>query len=219
MARRGFLRPRNDLRRLRLIFRVRFNAWVNRSTVDVTIDRTVRIETDIQIESGARVHTTLHIGPGSRLRHGSRLRLFGGTMYLGDSVDVRDGATLTVSGGTMTFDGLTVISNGVLVHCEEWVHVKKHGLIAEYTTIADSRHFYTDPEQWSYKNTKTAPIDIGSDVWICPKSTVTSGVTIGDYTIVASNTVVIKDVPNGVLVSGVPGKVIRELGLPWVESQ
>ena len=68
---------------------------------------------------------------------------------------------------------------------------------------------------WSYHNTKTAPIEIGEDVWICPKSTITSGVTIGDHTIVASSTVVVKDTPSGVLISGVPGKVIRELDLPW----
>jgi acetyltransferase-like isoleucine patch superfamily enzyme len=215
LVRRGFVRPRNELRRLRLIWRMHFNAFVRRSTVDVKIARGVRIEGSIQVESGNRTHTKVRIGAGSQLRFGSRLRLFGGTMILGDTVDVRDGATLTVSGGTLTFDGSTNIGNGVGIHCQEWIHVKKHGQISEHSTISDNAHFYTDPDVWSYRNTKSAPIDIGQDVWICPKSTITSGVTIGDFTIVASNTVVIKDTPGGVLVSGVPGKVVRELDLPW----
>jgi acetyltransferase-like isoleucine patch superfamily enzyme len=209
------VRPRNDLRRLRLLYRIRFNAWMKRSTVDVKIARDVRIETNIQIESGSRVHTKLRIGAGSQLRHSVRLRLHGGTMLIGETVDLRDGATLTVSGGTLTFDGWTNVGNTVGIHCQEWIHIKKHGQISEHSTVSDNAHYYTDPEVWSYKNTKSAPIDIGQDVWICPKSTITSGVTIGDYTIVASNTVVIKDAPGGVLVSGVPGKVIRELDLPW----
>jgi acetyltransferase-like isoleucine patch superfamily enzyme len=215
MVERVFIRPRNDLRRLRLLWRLRFLAYTRRATVDATIDRNVRIETNIQLEVGRKTSTKLYVGPGSELRFGCRLRLFGGTMHLNDYVEVRDGVALTVSNGTLTFDGSNKFGNGVSVHCSEWIHFARLAHAAEYATISDNAHFYSGPDDWSYNNTKTAPVEIGEDVWLCPKSTVTSGVTIGDHTIVAAGSVVIKDAPGGVLMSGVPAKVIREFDLPW----
>ena len=55
------------------------------------------------------------------------------------------------------------------------------------------------------------PIVIGNNVWIGSHATVTPGVTIGDGAIVAAGAVVTKDVPTGVVVGGVPAKIIKEI--------
>lgn len=55
------------------------------------------------------------------------------------------------------------------------------------------------------------PIVIGRNVWIGANVTVTAGVTIGDNSIVAAGAVVTKDVPPGVIVGGIPAKIIREI--------
>lgn len=215
VARRGIVKPAAVLRRWKLIYRIKLNAWLRLSTVDVQIGRDIRIGKRIQLEASSRSHTVLRIGKGCQLGDGVRLRLRGGDLLLGDVIDIRGNAVLGVDGGRLVLDGPNNISWGVTIHCSESIHLAKFAHVAEYTTIVDNSHFYSDPDGWSYHNLRTAPIELQQDVWVCPKATITSGVTIGDHTIVASNTVVVKDVPAGVLISGVPGKVIRELDLPW----
>ena len=50
---------------------------------------------------------------------------------------------------------------------------------------------------------------IGNDVWIGYESTIMPGVTIGDGAIVASKSVVVKDVPPYSVVGGNPAKVLK----------
>jgi len=52
-------------------------------------------------------------------------------------------------------------------------------------------------------------INVGNDVWIGAKSTIMSGVTIGDGAIIGSTSTVAKDVPPYAIVVGNPGKVVR----------
>ncbi len=60
----------------------------------------------------------------------------------------------------------------------------------------------------NYKN--TSPIKIGNHVWIGMRSIILKGVTIGDGSIVAAGSVVVKDVPNNCLVAGNPAKVVKK---------
>jgi acetyltransferase-like isoleucine patch superfamily enzyme len=54
---------------------------------------------------------------------------------------------------------------------------------------------------------------IGKGVWIMPNVTIAPGVTIGDEAVIATGSVVTKDVPPRVLVAGVPAKIVKELNL------
>jgi virginiamycin A acetyltransferase len=51
---------------------------------------------------------------------------------------------------------------------------------------------------------------VGNDVWIGYRSLIMPGVTIGDGAIIASQSVVVADVPPYTIVGGNPGKVIRQ---------
>lgn len=55
------------------------------------------------------------------------------------------------------------------------------------------------------------PIRIGNNVWIGGGTKIIGGVTIGDNTVIAAGSIVVKDIPSGVLAGGNPCKVIREL--------
>jgi acetyltransferase-like isoleucine patch superfamily enzyme len=57
----------------------------------------------------------------------------------------------------------------------------------------------------------TAPTRIGRGVWLGARVIVTKGVTIGDNTVVAANSVVTADLPAGVLAGGTPARVIRQI--------
>lgn len=54
-------------------------------------------------------------------------------------------------------------------------------------------------------------INIGDNVWIGGCSVINPGVTIGSNTVIASGSVVTKDIPDNVVAGGNPCKVIREI--------
>lgn len=54
------------------------------------------------------------------------------------------------------------------------------------------------------------PTHIGRDCWLGHGAIILNGVTIGDGSIVAAGSVVLRDVPPGVIVAGNPARVIRE---------
>lgn len=56
-----------------------------------------------------------------------------------------------------------------------------------------------------------APIEIGDGCWIGSRVTVLPGVTIGAGAVVAAGSVVTRDVAPGVIVGGVPARVLRNL--------
>jgi acetyltransferase-like isoleucine patch superfamily enzyme len=58
------------------------------------------------------------------------------------------------------------------------------------------------------------PIEIGSNVWIGSRATVLKGVKIGNGAMIATGSVVTKDVPENCLVAGVPSRVIRR-NIKW----
>lgn len=55
------------------------------------------------------------------------------------------------------------------------------------------------------------PIHIKKNAWIGANATILQGVTIGENSVVASGSVVIKDVPDNVVVGGIPAKTVKEI--------
>lgn len=54
-------------------------------------------------------------------------------------------------------------------------------------------------------------IVISDDVWIATRSTILKGVTIGKGSVVATGSIVTRDVPDYSVVAGIPAKVIKKL--------
>ena len=55
------------------------------------------------------------------------------------------------------------------------------------------------------------PITIGDNVWLGGGVKVMPGVTIGAGTVIAGGSVVVRDIPAGVLAAGCPCRVIRTI--------
>lgn len=89
--------------------------------------------------------------------------------------------------------------------------------IGDHVTISFEVAFVThDGATWVYretdkkKYTKFAPIIIGNNCFIGCRSTFLPGAKIGDDCIVAAGAVVTKTFPSGVIIGGVPAKIIGE---------
>ena len=86
----------------------------------------------------------------------------------------------------------------------------------EHAFIAPNCGFYTagHPLDAARRNAGleyARPIRVGNHVWIGAHVVVLPGVTIGDYSIIGAGSVVLRDVPSGVLAAGNPCRVIRPL--------
>ncbi len=55
------------------------------------------------------------------------------------------------------------------------------------------------------------PIHIKRNAWIGANATILQGVTIGENSVVAAGSVVSQDVPDNVVVGGIPAKIIKEI--------
>ena len=52
---------------------------------------------------------------------------------------------------------------------------------------------------------------VGKGIWIMPNCVLAPGVTIGDYSVIATGAIVTKDIPPMVLAGGLPAKVLKDL--------
>jgi maltose O-acetyltransferase len=55
------------------------------------------------------------------------------------------------------------------------------------------------------------PVTLGNNVWIGGRAVINPGVKIGNNVVIASGAVVTKDVPDNVVVGGIPARVIKQI--------
>jgi acetyltransferase-like isoleucine patch superfamily enzyme len=207
------------MRRLR---QLRLAAWRRRVLVLLWLQGrakgariTVRIAPDVHIEPGVRISvdarsaSVLEIESGVQLYGDVLVHLRGGTVRIGRGTMIRRGSVLNVT-GTLEIGERSVLSYGNIVHCADRVRIGRLAAIGEYVTIVDSRHFHDGEHEFVGDNLETAPVDIGDNVWIAPKSSILMGVTIGDEAVVAAHAVVGNDVPPRAIVGGIPAKLLRQ---------
>jgi acetyltransferase-like isoleucine patch superfamily enzyme len=90
--------------------------------------------------------------------------------------------------------------------------------IGDHVTITSGVRFIThDGGVWIFRDEDptidvVAPITIGSNVFVGLGSIILPGVTVGDNVVIAAGAVVTKAVPPGVVVAGVPARVVVTVG-------
>jgi acetyltransferase-like isoleucine patch superfamily enzyme len=120
---------------------------------------------------------------------------------------VRKGTTINLS-GTFHCVGDNIISWQNVIHCADSITLDRYASTNEYVSIIDSTHHHDGEHPFFYENVSAAPISIGRNTWVCNKASVLMGVRIGHNCVIASHAVVNKDVPDGMVVGGMPAKVI-----------
>ena len=98
----------------------------------------------------------------------------------------------------------------ILDVCE--VHIGENCMLAPGVQIYTATHPLHPVERNSGKE-YGKPITIGNNVWIGGSAIVNPGVNIGENVVIASGSVVTKNIPDNVVVGGNPAKVIKEIEL------
>jgi acetyltransferase-like isoleucine patch superfamily enzyme len=116
--------------------------------------------------------------------------------------------------GNATIDAFTYINEGTVISSgnNSKVIIGRHCAIGRYVHISAKTHDLEKPTS-DEDNTMHGEIEkdviIGSYVWIGDKVFIREGVSIGDYAIIAANSVVNRNVLPFEIVGGVPIKHIR----------
>lgn len=89
--------------------------------------------------------------------------------------------------------------------------------IGPRVTIVINSDPYPSPLQKIYPK-KTQPVNIRKGVWIGAGAIVLPGVTIGEFSVVAAGTVVVKDIPPYSVAAGVPARVVRKFSVEEINE-
>ena len=147
--------------------------------------------------------------------HGNVLEAFReGRLEIGSQTLLEPGVWLTAPGQARIRIGSgTFLNRGVMVAAAELVEIGDHCMFANGCFITDANHRFDDPEQpvpWQGFTTK-GPTRIGDNVWCGAGVVVTSGVTIGERSVIGANSVVVTDLPPFSVAAGAPAKVLRTI--------
>jgi len=157
-----------------------------------------------------------------------RLFLYGGMPLIQGTLSLKVGDRCRLSGQT-TFSGRwcsketpqLVIGNNVGIGWQTTIAVGSKVIIGDNVRIAGRGFLAGYPGHPIDADARAAgkpdtddqvgDIILERDVWLGTNVTVMKGVTIGAGTIVATGSVVTRDLPAGVLAAGAPAKVIKDL--------
>lgn len=131
------------------------------------------------------------------------LRLFGAHVQWDCSIS---SAAKIVDPWNLTMGHLSSIDDDCCIRCRDQVIIGEKTCISRGVDLLTGSHNVMSPNF----EMVTAPITIGDNVWIATKAIIGKGVTIGDGSVIASYSNVIKSVDSWIIVGGNPAKFIKK---------
>ncbi|HEV7398900.1 MAG TPA: acyltransferase [Solirubrobacterales bacterium] len=152
-----------------------------------------------------RTDGLVFFGRGLELEIGRNGKLdFGRFVWIGDGTKIR------CHEGRVEIGAKTVMGQECTISAYQHVRIGEQCVIADRAMFIDFDHGVVEVErpirvQGIYKR----DVEVGSNVWIGYGACILRGVSVGDNSIVGTNSVVTRDVPANAVVAGIPARVIR----------
>jgi maltose O-acetyltransferase len=151
--------------------------------------------------AGVRLWGSVVLKNSGQLHIGRKTRLVGTVTPL--EIVVGEHGVLAV--GEQVF-----INYGTSIGALKHVTIGSATNIGSYVIIIDNNFHHIDPER-RLEVPESAPVTIGTNVWLGSRVTVLPGTTIGDHSVIGAGSVVSGTIPARVLAAGIPARVIREI--------
>jgi acetyltransferase-like isoleucine patch superfamily enzyme len=134
----------------------------------------------------------------------------GATLRIGRWAWLGHGCKIRVHEGEVAIGAKTVIGQECTISAYQHVSIGRECILADRVMLIDFDHGVTEVErpirlQGIYKR----DVRVGHNVWIGYGACVLRGVSVGDNSVVGTNSVLPKDVPANAVVGGVPARVLR----------
>jgi acetyltransferase-like isoleucine patch superfamily enzyme len=140
---------------------------------------------------GVTLGDNVTIGAYSRLVVSSDITNLGSFIKFGDNVGIGEFSRVGGSGG---------------------VSIGNDTIIGQYFSCHPENHIFSDNSiPIRLQGTSRKPIVIGEGCWLGSKVTLLAGTVIGRNSVVAAGSVVKGEFPSGVIIGGVPAKVLRTI--------
>jgi putative colanic acid biosynthesis acetyltransferase WcaF len=130
------------------------------------------------------------------------LRAFGATVGVGSVIKPRVSVTLPWR---------LKLGDHVWLGEEAWllalapITIGSHVCISQRAFLCTGNHDWSDP---AFSLT-AAPITIGNGAWICASTFIGPGVHVGENSVVTAGSVVVRDLPSGMICSGNPCEPVK----------
>lgn len=109
-------------------------------------------------------------------------------------------------------DGTTVCNHFTAIAEGPGIEFGKKVLVGTGVSVFDSDFHDTDPANRCNGTQRSGKVIIEDNVWIGDRVTILKGSKIGKDSVVAAGAVVAGEFPAGVIIGGVPARVIRKVG-------
>ena len=134
---------------------------------------------------------------------------FGRFVWIGDGTKIR------CHEGSVEFGSKTVMGQECTISAYRKVRIGPECVIADRTMFIDFDHGVVDIEKpIRSQGIYMEDVVVGANVWIGYGACILRGVTVGDNSVIGTNTVVTRDVPANSVVGGVPARVLRMRDAP-----
>ena len=135
-----------------------------------------------------------------------------GAINIADKVSIGRFSTITAKKGSISLEPGVNIGTYCRIATQSQVVIGESTLIAAYCYIGPGNHQHNSSKPMiSSEMEIKGGVNIGKHCWIGTRATIMDGVTIGDGSIVGAHSLVLKDVPPGVVVAGTPAKIIKAI--------
>jgi acetyltransferase-like isoleucine patch superfamily enzyme len=190
---RGFMLLRGALFLRKKVFLGR-NCTI-RNKKNIHFGKNVTIEQNTRIDGYAYekiiLSNNVRIGAFSNLTCTSHMSKYGRGLKMGENSAIGDFTHFGASGG---------------------IEIGEDVIMGSYISFHSENHNFNDKERLIREQGVTSKgIKLGNNIWVGAKVTFLDGCIIGDNCVIAAGAVVNGTFPNGVVIGGVPAKILKTI--------